>query len=119
MGNKNNGGYPCMSIRIPGGGEKTPPKRYYAHRVSYEVFKLKPRKHGVVAHHYKCISQLCVNPEHLRKTTQSTNERDKKRAAKWKRIALRRVPEPSVKVLQKTKRRRKPCRESPDLEVPF
>ena len=115
-GTKNNGGYPIFNIWLAALGKG---KRFYVHRVSYEIFKKQPRKYGEVAHSHRCVSQLCVNPDHLRKTSRSANERDKKRAANWKRLNLRELPTPSTHVLAKQKREKQPCTQCDDLEVPF
>jgi hypothetical protein len=111
----NNGGYAKMSIYLPGKGVV----KMYAHRVAYEVFKKFPRKHGQVAHDYRCVAQHCCNPDHLRKTTQEANERDKKRAAKWARKRFNAMPGPSTSVLQVAPRKKVVVHTSDDLEVAF
>ncbi len=44
---------------------------FYAHRVSYSVFKKELSSELVVDH--KCRNRACVNPEHLREVTHETN----------------------------------------------
>lgn len=85
---KNNGGYAVMSVRVEG---YLHPVKLLVHRVSYEVFKRKPRAGHVIAHSIRCVSPACCNPEHLRATTQASNCRDIKRAARWRERYLREV----------------------------
>lgn len=80
QGKCSNVGYAVMNMRE---GDKVTPRQ--AHRVSWEAFHERRIPAGrVVAHHHKCISCTCCNPDHLRATTQSANLRDKKRAARWR-----------------------------------
>lgn len=79
-GRRSNVGYATMNMRE---GDKVVPRQ--AHRVSWAAFHGRAVPEGrVVAHHYKCISCACVNPDHLRATTQAANIRDQKRAARWR-----------------------------------
>lgn len=79
-GARNNKGYGVMSVRIPGVGHR----KILAHRAAWEAFRERKMPRGRVgAHSYKCVSQACANWEHVRATTQSYNERDKKRAVQW------------------------------------
>jgi hypothetical protein len=88
---RNNSGYPTLTFRIPGYDH---PVTLLAHRVAYVVFKRMPPAGLHIAHSIKCVSQLCVNPEHLRATSQSGNERDKKRARRWRQRELRELHAP-------------------------
>lgn len=81
-GGLNNIGYGTINMRTEGKKHPTPRQ---AHRVSWEVFKGRRIPKGrVIAHHYKCVSARCCNPDHLRATTQKANCRDKKRAIAWR-----------------------------------
>ncbi len=79
---KNNSGYGVVSVRLKG---YVHPVKLFAHRLSYAVFKRMPPRNRQIAHSFRCVGPSCCNPEHLRATTQSANERDKKRAAAWRR----------------------------------
>lgn len=85
----NNGGYGVMSVVIDGRHVKA-----LAHRVAYWAFKRAVPRGRVVAHSYRCSSQLCCNPAHLRATTQSNNERDKRRAKLWRLRTFREIHPP-------------------------
>lgn len=87
----NNGGYGVMSVWLDGYSYAV---KLYVHRVAYFAWKRRPPKGKPIAHSYRCLSQLCCNPEHLRATTQSANERDKKRARAWRLLHLREVHPP-------------------------
>lgn len=93
----NNSGYGVMSIRIEGYRH---PVKFFVHRVSYAVFKRTPAEGRVIAHSIRCVNPSCCNPEHLRATTQSANERDKKRAERWRKRQLREVPPPVHEFLE-------------------
>lgn len=83
---QNSAGYGYVNMRLPGYAQV---RRVLAHRLAYHVFRRRPPRDRQVAHDYRCISRLCVNPYHLRATTQSANERDKKRTILWERRQLR------------------------------
>lgn len=88
----NSAGYPAIQMRLEGYRHVV---KVLAHRLSYHVFRRRPPKDRQIAHDYRCISRLCVNPEHLRATTQSANERDKRRAILWERRQLRELFAPT------------------------
>jgi hypothetical protein len=97
-GRRNNGGYAVMAERLP--GYRTP-RPLLAHRVAWEAFRRRRVPRGrVCAHDYRCIGPHCVNFAHIRATTQSSNNRDRKRAAKWRlrRIRIEFPPTHSLKV---------------------
>lgn len=78
-GNKHTG-YGYITIRRP----KERPHRFIVHRVAYMVFRRALPKGREAAHSFKCVSKRCCNPYHIRATTRSANERDKKRAKGWR-----------------------------------
>ena len=79
-GRRSNVGYAVMTMREDG---KIYPRQ--VHRISWAVFHGRAVPAGrVVAHDYRCISCACVNPDHLRATTQAANIRDKRRAERWR-----------------------------------
>jgi ribulose 1,5-bisphosphate carboxylase large subunit-like protein len=87
----NNSGYGVINVRVDG---RSIPVPLFVHRVAYWVFKRMPPHGRHVAHSIRCVSQRCCNPDHLRATTQSSKERDKKRAARWRRRNLREIHPP-------------------------
>jgi len=46
-------------------------RTFYAHRMSYTLFKGEPEPDTVI--HHKCANKLCVNPSHLTATTHHEN----------------------------------------------
>lgn len=63
--------YPCLCVRVPGGGRATLPKTISAHRAMLEEF------HDIVfpfdeAGHL-CYQPLCINPMHLEVQTKAFN----------------------------------------------
>lgn len=87
----NNGGYGTITVRLP---DYENPVTLLVHRVSYWAFKRKVPAGRHVAHSVRCVSQKCCNPDHLRATTQSCNERDKKKAERWRRRWVRELHPP-------------------------
>lgn len=82
LGRRNNLGYPVMSVRVP--GYRTP-RPMYVHRISWEAFRFRRfPKNREGAHSIRCISNACVDFQHVRATTHSANMRDIKKARKWR-----------------------------------
>lgn len=82
----NNEGYAEVQMRLD---DYDYPVKVLGHRLSYHIFRRRPPRTRVIAHSVRCISKRCINPEHLRATTQSCNVRDRKRTTEWRRRQLR------------------------------
>lgn len=83
---RHNKGHGVMSVRISGYKK---PRPLYVHRVAWEAYHERRIPRGrVVAHSYKCVAPRCCNPDHLRATTQSVNNRDQRRAKRWRERKL-------------------------------
>lgn len=67
LGYINNGGYGTFAIT----GKMYETKKYFAHRVSFSLFK-KQIEVGLDIDHI-CINKKCVNPDHLREVTRAVN----------------------------------------------
>lgn len=76
---RKNKGYGTLTLRIKGRH-----CRLYAHRVAYEAFRVTIPEGKVIAHSYRCVSPACCNPWHLRATSQSSNNKDIRKAATWR-----------------------------------
>jgi hypothetical protein len=82
-----NKGHGVIVVRLP--GDYRTPRPLYVHRVAWEAYHERKMPVGRVgAHSYKCVAARCCNPSHIRATTQSANNRDQKRARKWRERTL-------------------------------
>ena len=68
--------YGCLCLRVPGGGRKTKPKNYSAHRLMMEEVLDATFPFDEVGH--LCYNTLCVNPEHLEVQTRAFNLSDRR-----------------------------------------
>jgi hypothetical protein len=82
-GRINNGGYPTLTMRLPGREHPVP---IFAHRLSLEVFKpnRKPKEDEEAAHAIDCPFPHCVCPDHLRWASREQNEADKRHPRRLK-----------------------------------
>jgi hypothetical protein len=62
------GGYPTLNMRIAGKHQT-----FYAHRVSYAVFR-EDIRYGMSIDHM-CENPSCINPDHLRQVTVTENSK--------------------------------------------
>lgn len=82
---RKNKGYGVINVCLPGSGHR----KLYAHRVSYEAFRVTIPSGKILAHSTRCTSPACCNPWHLRATSMTQNNLDIPRARRWRERALR------------------------------